>query len=200
MIDLDLQKIYNRIRLPELYWESRFSMIPDKPYKERVLEWDHDHIKDRLREGKGLYLYGTYGHGKSAIAALILKSAAAKAILGLWINFRDLTEAKIDKTSFDDFETLRERAFSVPLLVVDEFEVCLPDWYNVKLLDNLVRTRHQDKKITIITSNHSPKDLLFPNNKELANLSGSFLGVFPEVFNMVHVNGKNFRKEKIIDR
>lgn len=196
MIDLDLQKIYNRIRLPELYWESRFSMIPDKPYKERVLEWDHDHIKDRLREGKGLYLYGPYRHGKSAIASLVLKSAAAKGVLGLWVNFRDLPSAAIDGTQFDEFQTLQDRLLNVDILVIDEFEATVKKWFNIELLENTIRTRHAKKKITIITSNHSPPTLQFPKNEELKNLMGGIMGIFSEAFTPILVEGKNFGKEK----
>jgi DNA replication protein DnaC len=201
-LELSATRKLKRIRLPELYWESRLSIIPDSPHKEVVEQWDHDNVRDRISEGKGLYIYGKWGTGKSAIAAIILKAAAANGIFGLWVNFKDLPSVHVDDDTFDDFETFPERLRAVDLLVIDEFEATKKKWFAIELMEDIVRTRHQNKKVTLITSNQSPVDLTFPgakptiNDKELRHLTEGFLGVYPEAFHDLEVIGKNFRSGK----
>jgi len=201
-LETELSNLYERIKLPELYWKVSLVHIPDQPYKETVRDWI-ENITSKLQQGKGLYVYGTFGSGKSAIGAMLLRAALAHNLFGLWVNYRDLAKFQIENTSFDDVETYMQRICSVPLLVVDEFELKLNKQYHVYVLEDLVRTRHQKGKITVITSNHSPKYLieLKQSSSEVKRKEGALIeglvGVMPEAFDMMLVTGRNFRKQPV---
>lgn len=201
-MDSNLLKMYQRLNLPELYWEVSMSHVPDKPYKEKINDWIVN-IKDKLHSGKGLFLYGDFRHGKSALAAMILRAALARGVFGLWVNYRDLVAYKVDKIKFDEYETFYERMLNVDLLVIDELEFRLNKHYDIDVLENIVRSRHLDKKVTIVTTNHSlkylneMKDDAEKDTRKLSKLLAGFVAILPEAFEPVFVSGRNFSKNPV---
>lgn len=206
MLDSKIIEMYQRSGIPQVYWESHIKNIPDKAYKEQVIEWINGLKANRfnhLESSKGMYIHGPYGSGKSAIAAMLLRAGVGVGIFGLWVNYRQIAGFKIDKNEFDEHETYYERMLSVPLLVIDEVEFKINKGFLVETLEDLVRNRTQKRRPTVVTSNHSTKylsEIGQSNDKNdmviYSQISG-FLGVFPEAFQPMYVYGRNFRTNPV---
>ncbi|PJZ68111.1 DNA replication protein DnaC [Leptospira perolatii] len=122
-----------------------------------VLKW-----KELGKSAQGLYLWGGTGSGKTLLACAILNELV----------FRYGMECKYAKINRDFLSTLRdtyqkdselhgmektiERQFSeVEVLVLDDFGANKEsDWANSKLYD-LIDSRYEQEKLTILTSNIS---------------------------------------------
>jgi len=147
------EKILERMRLPRNHWGSRLAEIPDAcEHKEKFQRYVED-ISEHVRDGRGLLLLGKYSTGKSACAAICLKAAAVAGHLGLWINAREILSHKIQKTPFDEEFTLYERVLVVPVLVVDEVTVASTATQVEAEIENVVRSRLEDRRATIVTTN-----------------------------------------------
>lgn len=121
-MDFRAEKILAFIEIPKVHWNASLDKIPELRYKGKFLNYIKN-IETRINDGRGMYLWGLYGRGKSAMAAICLKAAARHYQYGLWITAKTLPGLIIDKKMFDDNLTYYERALSVPLLVLDEFQI-----------------------------------------------------------------------------
>lgn len=184
------QELCEHAMLPEKFWDCRVSEIPDKPYKRKVEEWVLN-FKEKVSEGKGLYIFGKYGRGKSGIGSILVQASIAHHIPSLWLNFKELQKISIkeEKSMFNKDITMFERAQTVDFLIIDEVQVKSNLHWPLGVLDDLVRYRHQNKKPTVITSNVSP-DILrdTPLTKSLAS-------ILSEAVYILLVEGKNFREK-----
>lgn len=198
----NVTEIYERIRIPPLYWNDSIKDMPDKPYKALIQDWVTN-IKSKIAIGKGLYLYGEFGMGKSSSAAILLRAAAARGIFGLWVDFRHIAEYHIEGTRFDEQETYFQRMSNVPLLVIDEFEAKANKHYQIDVVENIVRIRRHANRPTIITSNQALTAFAAmqasksEDEKKIFALVAGLLGVFPEALATVRVEGRNFRKDPV---
>jgi len=178
--------------MPKLHWEASIDKIPDLPYKLTVLKYLGS-IKERMVEGQGLLLHGPYSSGKSAIAAICLKTALLLQFpkIGLWIKAKALPDYIINKTRFDDAFTMYSRAKSVPLLVIDEIQLRKNLGYTENMAEDLIRERIDKQLATIITTNHSLSTIRdeYPALYEILQE-----GVLP-----LKIEGCNFRQEKRIN-
>jgi DNA replication protein DnaC len=193
----NMENKFKYMRLPEEYWKCTLSELPDNgsskntkniPYKEIVREWVLN-FKEKSK-ARGLYLYGPYGTGKSGIGAILLKAGMAHGLIGLWVNFNSLSEIQIkaDDIMFSNTTSMYERLFEVDVLFVDEIQLKKNKHFGLGLLEDIVRHRHQNKKVTFLASNHSPSDL---KNFELTVGLHSILS---EATDSLMIDGKNFRK------
>lgn len=113
-----------------------------------------------VAQGAGLYLWGDYGRGKSAIAALLCREwiqAARQPCY--WIRHHEWPTLVIEKTQLDELYTIAQWCEIVPLLVVDEFSIRDKVAFTETALEELVRRRIDARKCTIITSNVAPAEL-----------------------------------------
>lgn len=202
MLDSKIVEMYQRINIPQIYWYTHVKNIPENTYKEVVIDWVQN-FKTKLAENKGLYIHGPYGSGKSAIAAMLLRSGAAVGVFGLWVNYRQIAGFKIDGDKFDENETYYQRMLSVPLLVIDEVEFKTNKGFLVETLEDIVRNRTQKRRPTVLTSNHSTKylaelsDSNDKNDRVIHSQISGFIGVFPEAFIPMYVFGRNFRTNPV---
>lgn len=196
MEDKKILKMYDFVRLPENHYNCRVSEIPDTmAYKPTVVDW-FENIVSKVDKRIGLYINGPYGTGKSAIAAIILKVAAAHGIFGLWINMGDLHDYFLNKEmhTFDEGVTMWDRARDVPILVIDEVDIQQKSknpkkYWGETALENLIRHRTRHSGLTILTSNHSPAYVK-------TNLPG-LATILTEATTLLQVNGFDQRAEEI---
>lgn len=183
-----IESIWRFSHLPENFWGCKVSKIPDFPYKKTVEEWVLG-FRKKYNKGKGLYIYGEYGHGKSALAAILLKTSIANQIPALWLNFKELQKISIneDKTMFNPDVSMLERAQNVEFLVIDEVQVRSNLHWPLGVLDDLVRYRFQNKRMTILTSN------VTPNTLKTTEMTMSLASILKEAVDILRVKGKNFR-------
>ena len=173
------------LRLPHLYWGCSLQEIPDKCKHKDFLQRYIINIQERVGEGVGLLLWGEYSTGKSAAASIILKVGASWGIVGLWIKAGDVPGYVIQGNLFNADMSLIDRARSVSLLVLDEL-IMYGDNRDA-FVESLIRDRINEQKVTIITTNHTPTEIL-----EKSPALGEVLreGVIP-----LRVMGHNFRED-----
>jgi DNA replication protein DnaC len=93
---------------------------------------------------------------------------------------------QIEKVPFDDEMNLYERALSVPILVLDELKLRTEAKGVEQYCEMLIRRRIDDKKCTIITTNHAPSVI---KEKYPALYAPLMESVLP-----VKIEGHDFRK------
>ena len=124
-----------------------------------VIKWLTEFIDDYKNRTKGLYLYGSFGCGKTYLIAAMFNELAKKNVksaIVFWPEFlRDL------KSSFNtDFNTKFKRIKKVPLLLIDDIGAeSLTSWNRDEILCPLVQYRMQEKLPTFFTSNLDIKSL-----------------------------------------
>jgi len=175
------------MRIPKKHWGCSLSQIPEKcSHKEPILKWVQD-VHQNVRSARGLLLLGDYSTGKSGTAAICLKAAADRGLIGFWTTARDLPGQVIKDVLFDEDMTIIERAESVPLLVIDEVQVRDTVAFSEQVVEMLVRHRIDNQLGTILTTNHSREQL---QTKYPALIAALTEAVFP-----VYVSGHNFREQ-----
>lgn len=177
----------DRMLIPKVHWNALLSKVPNRcVHKGHVSDYVED-IVPSITSGQGLYLWGDYGRGKSGLAALILKAAASRGFIGLWLRAKELPRHVIEKTQFDNEFTMMDRALDVPILVLDEFQVRSDIRYTEVAAEDLIRARIDSKKSTIVTSNITISDI---SDRYPALYSVLQEGLFP-----IHIKGHDFRSE-----
>lgn len=180
-------EILERMRVPRVHWGATLSKIPGRCTHRKIISDYLNNLEKNMQLGKGLLLFGDYSVGKSAIAAIILKSAVMVRKIGLWVVHRRLPEYHIEKTLFDGETTVWERIHSVPILVVDELLLRNDIAYTEQALEYVVRQRIDMRRATIITSNYAPSTI--------QSKYPSLESAMREAYLPVKVSGHNFREE-----
>lgn len=175
----------DRFCIPPKHRDATLDALPNKPYRRTVCNYLRN-LRRNLHDGVGLYLYGDYGFGKSALGCIILKFVSQVGRTGLFLKCKRLPDLIINEILFDEDVTWYRRMRDVDVLVIDEVLVCgdRRDRY----LEDLVRDRSDSGLTTIVTTNESPK--------ALGEKFRSFANVIQECMVSVLVDGKNFRAEK----
>lgn len=153
--------LFSRAKIPRNHWDCLLSKIPTTASHYEAIARYLDNISENLKEGRGLYFSNQAGRGKSGAAAIIAKCALAHRHSVLWIESEKVVTYSIgrDEYLFDEDQTVIQRAETCDLLILDEFYVDAKARKSEQYVERLVRTRIDDKKATILTSNVSPASL-----------------------------------------
>ena len=174
--------------IPKKHWDVKLGELPESEYKKEIEDWVLN-FNSKIQKSKGLYLYGPYGTGKSAIGSMLLRAAAANRVPGLWLNYKELQSISINVNDhmFSADMTMMDRIMSVKFLFVDEFQIKNNQHWSVDKLDDIIRQRFQNELTTVIASNVSPADLV---KKEMC---GSLADFLREAVSSLMISGKDFR-------
>jgi DNA replication protein DnaC len=142
--------------IPRGFWQASLSTASIAPeVLERIRRFGENHEKV-WEKGRGLYLWGPNGVGKSSAAVAILKEYMRYGYSGLYVTAQELVDARMNNTELPD-GSLRvwRRAEDVDILVLDDLgkEHRSESGYAVKLFDQLFRTRGAALRPTVVTSN-----------------------------------------------
>ena len=136
-------------------------------------------------------LYGEYGMGKSACAAICLKAALSVCnVLGTWVRASRVAGIEIEKVMYDPTTSMADRMrFRAPLLVLDEVIISKGGGYSERVIEDIVRCRTDAMLSTVITTNFDLKDFktLYP----------AMYAVLTESMTPIPVKGHNFREAKL---
>jgi DNA replication protein DnaC len=181
-INIDILK---RMCIPDVHLNAKMSSIPDVCKHKKIISKYILNLKTNLDKGRGLYLFGDYGNGKSAISCIILKYVGLAGKTGIFVKANDVAKYIIEKIEFEDKVSYEDRMLSVDVLVLDDLIVGV-DKREI-YIEHLVRKRIDNKKVTIITSNQIPTELSI---KYPALAAVSLECIIP-----VKIDGHNFRRD-----
>lgn len=107
---------------------------------------------------KGLYLYGSFGSGKTYLIAALFNELAKKKIESAIVYFPELLRKL--KTSFLDSNELFERVKKAPLLLLDDIGAeNMTPWARDEILGSILQYRMQSHLPTFFTSNFDLEQL-----------------------------------------
>lgn len=176
-----------------LWWDDYFG----DPEAADVARAYTEDICSNIEVGHGLYLHSeNYGTGKSFLATIIARTAILADYNVFMTTFPDMISST--KAGWKDAEYskwYRARVDSAQLLILDDVGKELMDTkghnndFAKQMLDNIVRTRTQQGRPTIMTSNQSLQDLRTAYGRPLSSLMN-------ETMDFVRVTGDDYRPLK----
>lgn len=161
-----IERLLGRSGIKKRFQQRTFTnFIRDTPERRRCYDTAKtyaDSFPQRAERGEGLYIEGTYGTGKTHLAAAI-----ALQLIGCGVPvvcktsgdlLADIKEA-FDSGDATEYEILKAYK-TVDLLIVDDLgkEQCT-EW-SVSTLYSILNDRYEDMKPTIITTNYNADELV----------------------------------------
>lgn len=147
-----------RARVPDDFWNVTLEQVPDALAYKTWLSRYVSKLGRMLKDGIGLYLWGEWSSGKTGAAIVVLKAALAYGAPGMFLAAPEVVEAFLGR-DFDEEQTLADRAREVPFLVLDDIGQEANSERVAPFVERLIRSRSHARRVTIVTSNLSPKNL-----------------------------------------
>lgn len=146
-----------RMGLGRRYWEVSLSLVPDSPWKESVENY-LVHLTSCLERGWGLWLHGDNRVGKTSLAVIVAKEARRHEQTVFFIEASSFASASIRTQEYDKDFTIEQKCKYVDVLVLDDLgkEHRNSSGSVESEIEELIRERANDRKVTIITSNVPP--------------------------------------------
>lgn len=161
-------------RIPEMYWDCELSKIPETAQHYKALKAYVDDLPARDKAGKGLYLHGPYGRGKSGAAVAIMKEAMRRGARGMFIHALEL-ESVFGKHLDEPY---REAVLKSHFLVFDDVGAERSISWSPQWIETIMKLRISKKLPTIITSNDSPEKFI----ERLKAIGSILAGYYDDVF------------------
>lgn len=120
-------------------------------------------LDDRLDEGRGLWLFGETGTGKTSLAMLVSKEALeagrSVAIYSLPKLLARIRRTFESATGEDNYTELFERLTSVDLLHIDDFGAEKRSDWVLEQLYALINERYETERAVVVTTNLPHEEL-----------------------------------------
>jgi len=163
-------KLLVRANIPRRFWESTLGLIDESPFKQGYVAY-LDQLDDMLKRGRGLFLHGPYGSGKTAAACLVLIDVLCRSANRVYfIPMSDLewhwrNRHETDENGVPHWDVI----VGAPFLVIDDLgaeaggvvgseEVASRGRDSRPAFEAVVRARYNGLLPTILTSNVSEDD------------------------------------------
>lgn len=179
-----------RINLPEDHWRAKIQDVQQSVRS--AVENYLTNFDDMAQKGAGLWLRGSVGVGKTAIAALVAKEARARGYTAYFTTVFDLREAVRNKQMYDEALSVIDRCKDVDVLILDNFQTSdVGDMIvNLRFLEELLVGRGSRLKISVLTTRVARNDLKDQSNFVSA-VEGYLVGLT--------VTGEDLRKRRTED-
>ena len=150
-------------RLPKIAEQWTFDSFPQHPGKREALKDAAAFARGDMRQAfTSLYLYGSYGGGKTGLALCILRARLEQTQPGLFWAMPDLLsriKQTYDARNEDTENALIRQLVDVDFLVLDDLGAeKASEWQREKLYQ-IVNGRMLEGRETVYTSNFSPVDI-----------------------------------------
>lgn len=171
----DICRYNEELRLKNKYQDNAFYFDVPKEIKDakmseiftsdknrvEIITWIKEFIDNykKTKSGKGLYLTGNFGSGKTYLIAALFNELAKnniKVAIIYWPEFLRTLKASFDT----DFEDKYEYIKKVPLLLIDDIGAeNLTAWARDEILGPILQFRMQEGLSTFFTSNLNTEEL-----------------------------------------
>lgn len=165
-----LNSIYDKSNLP-LRYRYNIPLRPEQVDREAFnqLKGFLDNVTDRVASGESLYIYSeNTGNGKTTWSSKIMNQFIRKSVVKstldndvLYLNVSLFVEGMRGQYSeySEEMASLRERAMTCKLLILDDIGAERPSEYVCERLYDLINHRYTNMLSTIYTSNLTPFEL-----------------------------------------
>ncbi len=147
--------------------------------------------KEEYLQGTNLFLYGDPGLGKTFLCSCIARELVARDVPVLYQTayrlFKILEDARFKKD--ETCEALEKQFYEIPVLMIDDLGTEFVTTYTSAVLFDLINSRVQNKKSTIISSNLS-MSLMKENYSDRVQSR-----IFGE-FKLLKLQGSDIRKQQ----
>jgi DNA replication protein DnaC len=157
-----------RSSIPRKYRDVSFDRAPmpsitaAAPAQVRAVRAYIRDLAENVRTGRGLWLYGTVGTGKTTLAMLVSKAALdAGHSVAIYSLPRLLAEIRTtyDDASGDTYTALLDRLAEVDLLHIDDVGTEKTSEWVLEQLYSIINARYEEERAVIITTNLERDDL-----------------------------------------
>lgn len=184
-----------RMNVPQRLWGVSYIGLPEilrKPVQKYVSELDA-----MLDKGRGFFLYGGPGVGKTSAGVVLLKGIWERRKTGYFTTIKELRQAIREDETFDGSQSVVERCRNVDMLVLDD--LALEDFKNftfgIAEVEHLLKNRSMRSKGTVLTTRLLPDIFRSDYPAILATMQGSFLPVLLEGENHKVAADRELRKD-----
>jgi len=176
------------MRIPRRYWGVRLGLI-NEDYRKYVYRYLKG-LDSNIRAGKGVLLFGPNGVGKTGAIVVVAKEVRRRGYTVLFVEGLMLMEIFLGKVMFEDGQSLYERMLEVDYLVIDDLGKGTGDskGFLISKLEGVLRARYDEKKVTSITTNMTPRELSM-------YFSESGMSILKAIVTPIHCEGRDMRLE-----
>lgn len=160
-------------RIPSDFWYCEISKIPETMSYKKQLSLYIEQLPKMDVQGKGLFLFGPYGSGKTGAACAIAKEAMRRGGRVLFLSSLEL-EPVFGKGLDNE---LREACLKTHFLVFDDVgaEKSVP--WSPAWVETIVKLRNNNRLPTLITSNEKPIEICSRIKSIASILGGRYDGI-----------------------
>jgi len=177
--------------IPKKFRDASLEAIPKEcAYRKVIKDWVKN-IKKYTDEGRWLFMWGTYGTGKTAAANILLRETLLHDGSAFMLTQSQLLDYRIngERGKFGSF-TLDQVASQSNLLLLDDVGATKANDYTMESLEWLAVNRYNAGKSLIITTN------LDPDGKKKADfITGKVMSMCFELSTMMHMGKYNWREK-----
>jgi len=184
-------QIMHNAEIPVDYWFRNLkNFYGDERLKKYILEYTQD-IDNNYKNGFSLFLVSERGRGKTMVSCSILKKAILNNYSVFYITLSDLISRMIS-----DLSSFKIHVKRVDFLCIDEIDNrFIISQNSLELygsqLENILRSRMQNKLPTIMCSNNVDINLIFNGQ-----FGESFTSLWSQFVKVIPISGNDARKNK----
>jgi DNA replication protein DnaC len=148
------------------------------------------------RRGVGLYIYGSYGSGKTHLASAITIDLMRRGVPVIFESAREILSGV--KSAYDAHESEYDALkiyLTAGLLVIDDFGKSRATAWSLDVLYGIISSRHEDMRPTVVTSNYDTASIVdkFSMNEYSADVAEAMTDRLRECCQFVKLEAKNHR-------
>ena len=149
-------------KMPYEIERARMSEIEVDKTRSNVLKWIKKFYDSYKKEGKGkgLYLHGSFGSGKTYIISALLNELSKEGYKVVVVYYPSFLSSLKENFNSEDYGDRLEEVKDADLLLLDDIgaELISP-WNRDEILGTIVQYRMDNKKSTFFTSNYNLEEL-----------------------------------------
>ena len=142
--------------------KARMSNIDVDKTRAHIIKWlkkFYDEYK-KNQKGKGLYLYGSFGSGKTYMVSALLNELSKDGYSVVIVYYPELLRSLKESFDHEDYPERIEEIKRCDLLLLDDIGAeTVSTWNRDEILGTILQYRMDNKKTTFFTSNLTLEDL-----------------------------------------